>query len=646
MSAIAGLWRFDDQPSADTDCARMLRSLEIYGPHDGRSWSEGPIAMGRRLYRILPEDARDRQPLHSRDGRLTLVADLRLDNRDELIRALALPVGEAGQLCDAAILLEGLDRWGDGALDRLAGDFAFALWDARAQTLSLARDFLGQKPLHYHRGRDLVAFASMPGGLHALAEVPNAPDEQAMAEFLAALPEAGEHCFYAGLDRVEPGTVVTLTRDRIAKRRYWEPRRPAGAALSADDYAEGLRHHLDQAVRAQLRGAQGAVASQLSAGYDSGAVTATAARLLAPSSGKVVAFTAVPRVGYDGPAPRNRFNDEGPLAAATAALYPNVEHVLIRSGGISPLAGLDRLAFLAQRPVMNPWNFVWAQAINKAAQERKLSVLLTGQMGNMTLSYDGLQLLPELLRAGRLIRLWREAAALVGKTEMSWRGALVQIFGPFMPQWFWLWLTETFGNERHRILEYSALTAESLVRFNLAALARARDLDFTYRPWADGFAVRLWVLRRHEMANMNKGMLAGWGVDRRDPTAEKRLVEFCLSVPTEQYLANGVVRALAKSALADRLPPAVLNEARKGYQAADWHEGLAAALPEVQAELERLSACAPATHMLDIARMQRLAANLPEEGWERTDVTHPYQLALLRGISAGHFLRKASGGNR
>jgi asparagine synthase (glutamine-hydrolysing) len=351
VSAIAGLWRFDGQPNAGADCARMLRSQEIYGPHDGRDWSEGPIAMGRRLYRLLPEDAHDRQPLQSRDGRLTLVADLRLDNRDELMRALALPAGEAGQFCDAAILLESLDRWGEGVLDRLAGVFAFALWDARAQTLSLARDFLGQRPLHYHRGRALVAFASMPGGLHALAEIPNAPDEQATAEFLALLPESGEHCFYAGIDRVEPGTIVTVTRDRIAKRRYWEPRRPAGAALSAGDYAEGLRHHLDQAVRAQLRGAQSAVAAQLSAGYDSGAVTATAARLLAPSGGKVVAFTSVPRVGYDRPAPRNRFNDEGPLAAATAALYPNIEHVLIRSGGLSPLAGLDRLAFLSQRPV-------------------------------------------------------------------------------------------------------------------------------------------------------------------------------------------------------------------------------------------------------------------------------------------------------
>jgi asparagine synthase (glutamine-hydrolysing) len=172
VSAIAGLWRLDGKSTPDADCARMLAAQQIYGPHDGRQWSDGPIAMGRRLFRTLPEDVHDRQPLQSRDGRLVLVADVRLDNRDELMTLLGLSSAAAQPLCDAAVLLESLGRWGAGALDRLVGDFAFALWDAPAQKLLLARDFLGQRPLHYHRGRGFVAFASMPKGLHALAEIP------------------------------------------------------------------------------------------------------------------------------------------------------------------------------------------------------------------------------------------------------------------------------------------------------------------------------------------------------------------------------------------------------------------------------------------------------------------------------------------
>src|SRR5690242_19769376 len=118
MSALAGAWRFDGKPP-DADCDRMLLAQEIYGPHDGRQWCGGALAMGRRLFRLLPEDIYDSQPLHSRDGRLTLVADVRLDNRDDLIVQLRLPSAQA-LLCDAAILLECLDRWGEAAVTRLA----------------------------------------------------------------------------------------------------------------------------------------------------------------------------------------------------------------------------------------------------------------------------------------------------------------------------------------------------------------------------------------------------------------------------------------------------------------------------------------------------------------------------------------------
>ena len=640
MSAIAGLWRFDGKPDSAVDCARMMSAQEIYGPHDGRLWSAGPLAMGRRLFRSLPEDVYDRGPLQSADGRFALVADVRLDNRDELQSAL----GIAGrQQSDAAVLLESLERWGEAALDRLVGDFAFALWNARGQKLLLARDFLGQRPLHYHRGKDFFAFSSMTKGLHALSDVPYAADEQVMAEFVTLLPQAGPSSFFKGIERVEAGHIATVTRDGLSVRRYWEPRRPRAENTSASDYVEGLRHHLDQATRARLRGANGAVGAQMSAGFDSASVAATAARLQAPSSGKVVAFTAVPREGYDGQAPKNRLVDEGPLAAATAALYPNIEHVRIRSGHCSPLDGLDRSFFLFDRPVLNLCNWVWCVAINDAARERRLGIMLTGQFGNMTVSYDGIEWLPELLRTGRLLTLAGKSRELIANRQLRWRGLLAQTFGPFAPAWLWRWVNDTFGEYKRDILAYTAIRADRLAELDIAA--RARDLDFSYRPRRDGFATRLWVLRRVDIGSSNKGQLAGWGIDYRDPTADKRLVEYCLSVPMEEYLAGGVRRSLAKRALADRLPQAVLNERRKGYQAADWHEGLSAHRGDVAAELDRLVAAAPAANLLDIARLKALVDNWPASGWEQSGTMMAYRLALLRGISAGHFLRKAMRSN-
>ena len=646
MSAIAGLWRFDEKPDAAQGCARMLASQEVYGPHAVAQWADGPVALGRCLFRLVPEDAHDRQPLTGGDGRYVLVADLRFDNRDELIAALGLSSDCARAWCDAAILLAGFERWQEDVVDRIVGDYAFALWDGAEQRLTLARDFLGQRPLHYHRGKNFFVFASMPKGLHALPDIPYVADEERVAEWLALIPESGPQSFFQGIERVEAGHIVTVTRNRVASRRYWQPSRRAIKLAGPAEYAEAARHHLDQATRARLRGVNGQVGAHLSSGFDSACVAATAARLLAPSGGKVIAFTAVPREGYDGPEPKARIGDEGPLAALTAAMHPNMEQVLIRSEGRTPLDDLDRIFLLFGCPFLNLCNGVWASAINDAARDRKLNVMLIGQMGNLSLSYDGFQRLAELLRRARLISLARQTAALIANKHGRWRGNLARIFGPFVPPWLWHWVESRFGGTDWDIGVYSAIRPERMAALDLYARAKQRHLDFSFRPSADGFASRVWALRRFDIGNYNKGMLAGWGIDLRDPTADQRLIEFCLAVPLEQYLADGEPRALAKRALADRLPQAVLQERRKGLQAIDWHERLTAARAGVAAEIDRLESCGPAATALDLPRLRKLAENWPTSGWERDTVMHQYRLALLRGISAGHFLRKATGANQ
>jgi len=438
---------------------------------------------------------------------------------------------------------------------------------------------------------------------------------------------------------------VIVTRGGVQSRRYWAPTPASVSRPAGEDFAEGLRHHLDQATSARLRGADGAVGAQLSAGFDSASVTATAARLLAPEGGKVVAFTAVPREGYDGPAPEERLADEGPLAAATASLYPNIEHVLIRTGERSPLEEIDRNFLLFDRPMLNLCNWTWASAINREMRDRGLSILLTGQMGNMGVSYNGLELLPELLAAGRLARLGRIGSQLVASRTMRWRGVIAGALGPYLPARLWKALNRLWDRDLN-LLDYSAIRPDRLEAMDLTRLGRERGLDFAYRPRRNGFESRLWVLRRISLGNYNKGILAGWGVDQRDPTADKRLIEFCLGVPMEAYLSQGELRALARRALADRLPRSVLDERRKGYQAADWHEGLSAARAQIEAEVARLEACGPAAQTLDLARLRGLIDNWPDGDWNRNGVQNAYRFALLRGVSAGHFLRRASGTNR
>ena len=636
MSAIAGLWCRDGQPDAAEGCARMLAAQEIYA-HDGRAqWADGPVALGRGLSKLLPEDAFDRQPLIGGGGKFVLVADLRLDNRDELTAALNISVERARTLCDAAVLLAAFERWDNDCYDHLVGDYAFALWDANGRRLVLARSPMGQRPLHYHLGKGFFAFASMPKGLHALPEIPYAPDEERFAEFIAMLPDAGTRSFFAGIERVPPAHFALVTTQGISLHRHWQPHRRTFLLRSADEYVEAMRHHLDEAVRCRLRGTDN-VGATLSAGLDSSAVATTAARLLQPSGRKVIAFTAVPREGYDGRTPARRLGDEGPLAAMTAAMHPNIEHVLVRSDRRSPFDDLDRSFFFADQPSFLLMSWGMAYSINDAAREAHVKVMLAGGLGNAAFSYDGLALLPELVRSGRWLSLWHEMSALVTTGQMSWRGVIGHTLGPWMPAWLWRSLNRFGRGNTVDILTYTALSRARRAELGIDARARARRLDLAYRPAVDSFAARLQMIGRNDPGNLFKALLGGWRIDLRNPLIDRRLIEFCFAVPTEQFLSRGEFRSLTRRVLADRVPQAVLNERRRGFQAADWHERVTAARDRLAASIEQLAACAPAARALDIARMQELIRHWPAYGWEQPELITAYRQVLLGSISGGIF---------
>ena len=132
MTALAGLWRFDGRPDAGEGCERMLMAQKLYGPHHGAKWSDGAISLGRRLMRVLPEDVFDRQPLFGGKGRYVLVADVRLDNRDELTETLGVPAPQAGTLCDAAVLLAAIERWDESCLETAGRRLCFRSVGPRA----------------------------------------------------------------------------------------------------------------------------------------------------------------------------------------------------------------------------------------------------------------------------------------------------------------------------------------------------------------------------------------------------------------------------------------------------------------------------------------------------------------------------------
>lgn len=584
----------------------------------------------------MPEDRFDHGPVYN--DRYSLVADVRLDNRAELGRSLALPGRQLSKLSDAALLFECLIKWGEAAPERLAGEFAFIWWDRQERRLLLSRDIFGYRPLYVHRGKDFVAFASMPSGLHALADVPYAFDAEFVAESLALLPRFDRRTHFRGIERVQPGHVVSIEEGGERGWRYWNPQPPPSKG-NAREYEEELRRLVDVAVASQLRGAGKLASTHLSSGLDSSIVTSSAAIQFQPNH--ILAFTAVPAKGFDGPVPSGVIADEGPLAASVAELYPNVDQIFVESSGGSPLEALAREHLYHQQPVPNLDNAVWARTIHRLAHAHGATVLLTGNLGNLSATYNGLEHLGWLVRRGRVAKALALSRSLAAN-GVAWHTILAQLGGPFMPPPLWAAAATLYG----WVLDLTKYTAVSPTALpNIRKAARACAYDLTYRPSSDPFRMRLDVFAEIDFGNYHKGVLAEWGISLRDPLADRRVVDFCLATPVEEFVAAGMPRSLARRAFADRLPGPVVKSLPRGYQAPDWYIALARDQSTLRQEAEAIARCAPAAAAMDLEWVQRAARSLPDGGWARNDVVMRYRYGLLRAISAGHFMRKVAGAN-
>jgi asparagine synthase (glutamine-hydrolysing) len=628
MSAIAGIWSFDGGVPVAPACQAMLQALSIYGRDDCAQYSSPVLAMGRCLIRLLPEDTFDQQPLFA-DGVSALVADVRLDNREELARELGLPSQRAAAMADSDMVLAAWQRWREQCVDHLSGAFSFAVWNQQEQHLFLARDHTGERPLVYASAANCFAFASMPKGLHPLSFAGSEIDEDYVARYLMLVNTSTERTIFRNIQSLPPGYALSIHRENTRLRRYWQTDHLPELRLgSPQEYLDCFRERFDQAVRVRLR-TRGRVGAQLSGGLDSAAVAATAAGML--GAAEITCFTAVPRSDFKSPDSATHFCNEGEAAAEVAALYPNMRHVMVDSSGTSFLDILDHNNNLYDHPCYGPSNEVWSNAILARAREAGITVLLSGNCGNSTLSYEGMTALSVWFRSGQWRTLARVARQLRQAHSASVRLMVRHAVWPSLP--FWL-RRMTDPHMRSFSFDYTPLNPEIAQRGDLRRDA-LHDLN---RTTPDGRTMLRTLLEYGDMSETHIASQGGWQLDYRDPTFDRRVVEFCLTVPLEEFIRGGQMRSLARRAMVGRLPATTLRRTMRGRQSADWYLNLEAVRGRMATELERLQGSPLASRMLDLARMRRLLENWPSSGFERPDVILSHHVTLTRGFSVGKFL--------
>ena len=337
-------------------------------------------------------------------GKSVVLFEGHLDNRQEILRSLSLVSGAVSS--DAQLLQLAWQQWGENCLTQWEGRFACILWDGGTRQLILGCDVLGKRQLHHWQGREQYLFASEPRGLLAQAPVTKAFDQTHIAEILALIPPNPTSCIFANIQKLPPGYLLIVQAEKLRLHRYWQPENLPYLRLSKpEEYAEALRAALVQAVACRLP-PNGLVGCYLSAGLDSPSVATIAAQQLEAQGRQLVAFTAVPPLGFVDQANNpSQIYDEGPLAALVAARHSNIEHVKISNNSLSFFEAMDIRDLSADWPGLGATNARWIMATGQEIKQRGISVMLTGNLGNIGLSYDGMLAPAALLRQGRLFDL-------------------------------------------------------------------------------------------------------------------------------------------------------------------------------------------------------------------------------------------------
>ncbi|MEE4451358.1 asparagine synthetase B family protein [Novosphingobium resinovorum] len=652
MTAICTLWD-REQGDASAIAPRFAAASRRYGRTPWREWTDGSVLLGKRAYPLLPEDWQA-DPLDD-DGaarRWIVAADVRLTEREDLARQLGL---DAGGISDSALVAAAIERWDETAFDRIYGVFAVIAWDRHRRRLILVRDALGERPLFYHIDGARCSAASMPDVLLADPALPAAPDVEQYRQFLRMNAFAPGHCAFRGIRVVRPGHLLVISDDGVREMAWWQPDLSPLRLDTQIEYEAALALALDAAVGACLRRDAGQVGAHLSSGFDSTAVATTAARILARDGEPMTAFVAAPREGQVRTMAARHVADESLLAAKTAAMHANMELVRVvpRAG---PLAALMRARSLYASPVSNLCNLPWFEAINEQARDLGVRVLLHGSTGNTSLSESGVWALREMARQGRFGPWLRIARGLVRGGWMRWRGVLFNTVEDMLPDRLWRWAMTLSGQG---IEDERAMTLMAPGAYAQAAAAHCRDAaragerppdsgDLDRERGISSVDFRLSTLRTNGDGDQYKAMLAEWGLDLRDPTADRRLVELALRIPVERLIWNGEPRAILRRVLADRAPPEVLDNRQRGYQAADWAQAIWSEREAFIEEMERLEMYEPTAAFLDTDRIRRLIDGLPAAGsdaWDSDEAENSYRLACLRTISAASHMRHIARSN-
>lgn len=545
MCGIAGIRNFSAEPVPPARLAAMSDAIAHRGPDDAGEWRAPGFGFAHRRLSIIDLDA-SQQPMHSADGRWTLVFNGEIFNYRELRRSLSYPFRTSG---DTETILAGIATHGLSFVERLVGQFAFALADGLSGDVHLVRDRLGVLPLYYHLDRDRLTFGSeIKAVLAGLQERPGV-DLASLDDYFTGRSVPAPYTLFEGVRKLPAGHHATVDpAGRLHIERYWAiPPEDEPASWTPEKAVDAVESAVTDAVESALV-ADVPVGAYLSGGVDSSLIVATAARLRPEH--ELHTFVA----GFGDPR-----DDELPWARRVSEHVGTHHHeVLLDSTDFESL--WPKLTHHRDAPVSQPADIAVFR-LAEAARE-VVTVILSGEGGDeLFAGYPKHRAAPAVSRLAAAPAGLRSTAVRMVEARLPRRFARHRIALRV--------LAEQSAAERRRAWFAPFTTVE---RSRLLADLPHRAPTATESVGASDDPIRAILV--DDLANwlpdnlLERGdrMSMAASLELRPPLLDHRLVELAFRLPSEYKVRRGTTKWALKEVARRVLPDDVVDRRKVGFR--------------------------------------------------------------------------------
>ncbi|MCQ6566342.1 lasso peptide isopeptide bond-forming cyclase [Bacillus mycoides] len=644
MSAITGIIHFTNEPVSIEHGTRLMSDLQKYPADDIQIWHKENVFLGCHAQWITPESVGEQLPFYNYEKQLAITADAIIDNRNELFEKLQVNYADRKNMTDSELILLSYQKWGEATPKYLVGDFAFMIWDEKKQTLFGARDFSGSRTLYFYRGEEKFAFCTIINPLFTLPYVEKKLNEQWIAEFLA-IPVNFEsvdsqQTVYKYIEQVPPSHTISVKNGKVNFSRYYTP--TTGKMLnlkSNEEYEEAFRDVYQSAVKARLR-THHKVGAHLSGGLDSGSVVSFAAKDLRAENKKLHTFSYVPVEGFVDWTHKGRIADERPFIQSTVKHVGNIQDYYLELPERSPLSEIDDWLETMEMPYKFFENTFWLSGVYEKASQHGIGVLLSGQRGNWTVSWGPiLDYQAMLLKKLHWMRFYRELYLYSRNLGVKKSRVFEVVKRKAFP-----FLHQLLSSEEQDVFP-RIINPEFAKKMNVFDRLKEQDIDITGTSISNAYDMKREQFEKTYYWSINgtyeTKLSLRYALWDRDPTNDLRIVQFCLSVPEEQYVQNGVDRSLIRRATKNLLPDKVrLNQRVRGVQGADGVYRMAPFWNEFIEEVEELSVDPIISEFLNVEVIKKAISKLCKEPRPEYAFDLDFRV-LMRSLIFYRFIKKS-----